>query len=175
MPHCARRVLYCIVSPGTLFFCSPPRATSRRAGTSSVSLATCTPNITTTVNKPPLSESGYSGYPPGTVPGMRKCRITRHWGCCFNRGHDMPHTPAGMAQGADPLKVLPGPARRSPSALTIVQYTPALVCVCVFPGFPALSPSASRAAAKTLGLRARFDTTRCQNLGHGSYQIYQLS
>ena len=33
--------------------------------------------ITTTVkNKSPLSGSGYSGYPPGTVPG--KCSILRH-------------------------------------------------------------------------------------------------
>ena len=24
-----------------------------------------------------------SGYPPGTVPGMRQRRITRHWGCVF--------------------------------------------------------------------------------------------
>ena len=29
---------------------------------------------------PPLSGSGYSGYPPGTVPSMRKCGITRHSG-----------------------------------------------------------------------------------------------
>ena len=39
------------------------------------------------VLKPPLSGSGYSGYPPGTVPGMRKCRITRH--CFFDRGLDL--------------------------------------------------------------------------------------
>ena len=27
-----------------------------------------------TVKKTPLSGSGYPGYPPGMVPGMRKCR-----------------------------------------------------------------------------------------------------
>ena len=37
--------------------------------------------IMTTVKKPPLSGSGYSGYPPGMVPGMRKRGITPHWGC----------------------------------------------------------------------------------------------
>ena len=34
--------------------------------------------ITTTVNKPPLSGFGYSGYPPGTV---RKRGIILHSGC----------------------------------------------------------------------------------------------
>ena len=33
--------------------------------------------------KTPFSGSGYSGYPPGVVPGMRKCRITRHSGFIF--------------------------------------------------------------------------------------------
>ena len=33
------------------------------------------------VLKPPLTGSGYSGYPPGMVPGMRKRGITRHSGC----------------------------------------------------------------------------------------------
>ena len=28
-----------------------------------------------------FNTSGYSGYPPGTVPGMLRCRITRHCGC----------------------------------------------------------------------------------------------
>ena len=37
--------------------------------------------FTTTVKNSPLSGSGYSGYPPGTVPGMRKRGITPHWGC----------------------------------------------------------------------------------------------
>ena len=37
----------------------------------------------------PLSGSGYSGYPPGTVPGTCKCRITPHWGCVFSRGCGM--------------------------------------------------------------------------------------
>ena len=39
--------------------------------------------VTTTVKLPPLSGSGYPGYPPGMVPGMRKSRITPHWGCFF--------------------------------------------------------------------------------------------
>ena len=38
-------------------------------------------HVTPTVKKTPLRGSGYSGYPPGMVPGMRKCRITRHSGC----------------------------------------------------------------------------------------------
>ena len=29
---------------------------------------------------------GYSEYPPGMVPGMRKRRRTRHSGCCSSRG-----------------------------------------------------------------------------------------
>ena len=34
--------------------------------------------ITATMKKLPLGGSGYSGYPPGTVPGIRiQCRITR--------------------------------------------------------------------------------------------------
>ena len=37
-------------------------------------------HVTTTVYKTPLSRSGYSGYPSRTVPGIRKCRITPHWG-----------------------------------------------------------------------------------------------
>ena len=40
-----------------------------------------------TAKKPPLSGSGYeySGYPPGTVPGMHKRGITPHSGCFFDR------------------------------------------------------------------------------------------
>ena len=37
--------------------------------------------LTATVLKPLLSGSGYAGLPPGTVPGMRQCGITRHWDC----------------------------------------------------------------------------------------------
>ena len=40
---------------------------------------------TTAALKKTLSESGYSGYPPGTAPGMPKCGITRHWFLCFDR------------------------------------------------------------------------------------------
>ena len=40
-------------------------------------------NIMTTVQTSPL---GCSGYHPGLVPGMRKCRMSRHSGCFFNRG-----------------------------------------------------------------------------------------
>ena len=44
--------------------------------------------ITPTVIKTIASSgSGYSGYPLGMVPGIRKRRITRHWGC---RGCDLP-------------------------------------------------------------------------------------
>ena len=53
---------------------------------------TCTP----TLQKPPLSGPGCSGYPPVTVPGMRKCRTTPHSGCvltvvvtCIRGGHFM--------------------------------------------------------------------------------------
>ena len=35
--------------------------------------------FTTTVKNPPLSGSGYCGYPPGMVPGIRKRGITRRW------------------------------------------------------------------------------------------------
>ena len=31
------------------------------------------------LKKTPLSGSGYSGYPPGMVPGMRKRKITPLW------------------------------------------------------------------------------------------------
>ena len=41
----------------------------------------------TTVKKPSLRGSGYSGYPPSMVPGLRKRKITRHWGC-FLTGRD---------------------------------------------------------------------------------------
>ena len=34
-----------------------------------------------TVKTPPLSGSGYSGYPPGTVPSMLKCGTAPHCGC----------------------------------------------------------------------------------------------
>ena len=45
----------------------------------------------TTVKKPPLGGSGYSGYPPGMVPGMCKRRITPHRQRLFvNRGCDVP-------------------------------------------------------------------------------------
>ena len=42
----------------------------------------------TAVKKPPLNESGYSGYPPVIVPSVLKCRITHH-SICFNRDRDM--------------------------------------------------------------------------------------
>ena len=35
-----------------------------------------------------LVDPGTPGMVPGTVPGMRKCGITRHSGCFFNRGRD---------------------------------------------------------------------------------------
>ena len=34
----------------------------------------------------PLSRSGHSGYPPGTVPGMRERKIIPQAYLCFNRG-----------------------------------------------------------------------------------------
>ena len=37
-----------------------------------------TGHLMATINKPPL---GGSGYPPGTAPGTRTCRITPHCGC----------------------------------------------------------------------------------------------
>ena len=36
-----------------------------------------------------LRGPGYSGYPPGMVPGMLKRRITPHWGCFFDRCRDL--------------------------------------------------------------------------------------
>ena len=53
-------------------------------------------HVMTTVKKPPLSGSGYSRYLPGMVPGMRKCRITRHSGCVLAVGVTL-YAPAGTA------------------------------------------------------------------------------
>ena len=49
----------------------------------------CQRHFRASVKKPPLSESGYFGYPSGTMPGMRKCRINPHSFLFFNRGHDL--------------------------------------------------------------------------------------